>query len=732
MMGLMSRIASLASIPAYCRQCAAMVLLVTLTGLVALPSANYLTFAGIPFNSLPQYLLLVALLPVVAWPWLRRRWSAAVLGWPALWIGVAIVAVVGGSLVKGALLVGGEYEGFAGCYRALYRHADNYRPRADDRRIGSCEKAWENPLARFHATRVDPVIDFGPDDWNLSFVNDRRFNFYNWRGGSIPRDRLPFSAYWRGVVSTFESRNLTLTYVGRVRIWLAMQPLSFPTSHGATRTVEFRLPAGQHGIVIEYTFDDGSRTGSPPAPGPTLRLMEQAPDSVEPLRPRAAPLVLRLAGGAVDTLLLAASLLLALFWLSIVRAEWKPLLATAVTAGAVYCAAGGIQVMGIDVLMASALFIPGILVLVRPQPAGLAAAYWCVATLMLAHEASTAASLEAVLVRRGGSDFLTYESFSRTILETWSLEGGEEVFFYQPFFRYVLFVERVILGDGDVLLPASVRSALVMSILYMAWTFRARGRWNVVLSTSSVALLLAFVNTAEIASLVRRGASEYPTWIAFFVWFAILFRIGGGRTMLAACLVGLSFITRINQAPGLLWLFGIRAWYALHAKQRDFLVAVGLLAAITLLPAVHNYVYGGRVVWGTTSAAIPENLRIHPARYLEFWQDEALRAEVAEQLIGMLYAGPFAEQGSFGPWWTYRGLQLLWLMALCTVVYRRAGFVCERCDLSQAMVLMSPVAFLVLHLFWHVDVYYPRHIVMGHIAMGASALYVCSRRRHTN
>ena len=73
---------------------------------------------------------------------------------------------------------------------------------------------------------------------------------------------------------------------------------------------------------------------------------------------------------------------------------------------------------------------------------------------MLAQEAGAAGSLDTVLVRRGGSDFLTYEPFVRSILTTGSLEGGEAVFHYQPLYRYILFAGRLLLGDGDVLLPA--------------------------------------------------------------------------------------------------------------------------------------------------------------------------------------------------------------------------------------------------------------------------------------
>ncbi len=702
-----------------------------LLGLLAIfliaPSAPYHEFTGLPLDSLPQYLGLLALLPIVAWPWLRRRWCATAARLPAGWLALAAAVLAAGTLLKGALFEEGGHDGFAGCYHALYRHEDNIRPRPDDRRAGPCEKAWENPLARFHATRIDPELDFGPRDWNLSFVNHRRFNFYDWRGGSLPRDRLPFSAYWRGAISSPEPRDATLTYVGRVQVWLGAEAFTFPSSQGAPRTAGMRLPAGDYSLVIAYTFDDGYRVGLPERGGAAFRLTTSTASGERPLRTRPAPAVWRLAGRTVDALAAAAAVVLASFWLSVTGMRWRVFLATAVAAAIVYAAGGEWELMGIDAPMTLALLLPGFMVVSRRgQPSALAAAYWCVAALMLAHEAAVAGALDAVLIRRGGSDYLTYESFARAILDTGSLAGGEDVFHYQPFFRYVLFVERLLLGDGDLLLPAFVRTALVMAVLFAAWTFRAgESRLDAALSLSAGALMLALVNTEEIVSAVRQSLSEYPTWIGFLLCFSLFFRPRGGGTTTGALLLGVSLITRINQAPGLLWLLGSRAWIALRAGQRGFLVAVGVFGALAALPAVHNYVYGERLVWTTTSATISQNLRIPPARYLDLRSDEALRAQVVEHLEGILYSGAEADRGDrLRPWPVYRGLQVLWLTAAIVLFVRRRGSrPRERVDLATVMTLASPVVFLAPHLFWQVDVYYPRHIVIGYLAMGAAALY---------
>ena len=71
-----------------------------------------------------------------------------------------------------------------------------------------------------------PLLDFGSEDWNLSFLNDGRFNYYSWVDDSILRERLPFSARWRGVIAADIEREVSITYVGEALIWLDTRQLA--------------------------------------------------------------------------------------------------------------------------------------------------------------------------------------------------------------------------------------------------------------------------------------------------------------------------------------------------------------------------------------------------------------------------------------------------------------------------------------------------------------------------
>ena len=107
-------------------------------------------------------------------------------------------------------MLSGAHAGFLACYETSLPVAS----------AGPCERSYENPFARFGVTRIDHDVDFGPETWNLGFVNSHRFNFYPWVSGVPRRDRLPLAATWWGVVSRPEPWGQRMTYVGEGTVTL--------------------------------------------------------------------------------------------------------------------------------------------------------------------------------------------------------------------------------------------------------------------------------------------------------------------------------------------------------------------------------------------------------------------------------------------------------------------------------------------------------------------------------
>ena len=111
--------------------------------------------------------------------------------------------------------------------------------------------------------------------------------------------------------------------------------------------------------------------------------------------------------------------------------------------------------------------------------------------------------------RTTGNDWLTYESQARSMLYG-SLKGGEDIFYYQPGWRYFLFVERAVLGDGDVLRSIFAFATVSLSTIALGfWGLQGR---RSVRTTAAIATLvgvsLLVLNSPEVRVYLDASASE--------------------------------------------------------------------------------------------------------------------------------------------------------------------------------------------------------------------------------
>src|SRR5262249_13005484 len=75
-----------------------------------------------------------------------------------------------------------------------------------------------------------------------------------------------------------------------------------------------------------------------------------------------------------------------------------------------------------------ALGLQMVVLLALNRPSSYLALFMAVMSLSLVMAGEWIQGVKTVLYRSAGDDWLTYESFARRILETWSLQGGENVF----------------------------------------------------------------------------------------------------------------------------------------------------------------------------------------------------------------------------------------------------------------------------------------------------------------
>lgn len=141
-----------------------------------------------------------------------------------------------------------------------------------------------------------------------------------------------------------------------------------------------------------------------------------------------------------------------------------------------------------------------------------AAAFAFVAFVALASaDAGTAfPSLHSVLYREGGTDFLTYETFARDIFEPASPHGGEDLFYWQVGYRYILAAQRLLLGEGDLLVSASSQAAInfAVFVLVLVAFKRSAGSRVAKALVALTGVCLYLLNSAIVLSLIRLGSAR--------------------------------------------------------------------------------------------------------------------------------------------------------------------------------------------------------------------------------
>jgi hypothetical protein len=704
-------------------------LLLILWVVLVLPSANFGRFNGLPFDTVPELIALFLLLPLTVSGVLRRYlWRLVGAGGrvvPAVLVLLGLV-VVGGKL---ALFASGTYQGFLGCYRSTL-----VSPPTEP-----CERSFANPFFRYSATRIDQAIDFSPETWNLSFLNSRRFSFRGHKEPGRPRrDRLPIEVTWRGVVERPKPWVARATYIGEVTLRIdpglpgkALE-IRLPTQYGTTMVADSTIPAGRHLLEVSYLFDDGARWPEPVpvGPGATLRLESEEDRGASALVTAVPPAAMwRSVATIVDIAELLLGVAVILGYAALLRRDWW--LITFVAAAGL--AISRVDFDAVDLPIATGVFVAllvvGFTLLGRPWRRRLVLAFFAAALLNFCLVLLSVPRLDAVFYRFMPSDPLSYESQARTILETWSLEGGEPVFKYQPGFRYWRFLERLVLGDGDPFVWTFGLTVLTWGYLWAIgrlWLRPAPSWPRAVAFALGAGLLLALATSNPVVVFVETSLSEYPTWVLFPVGFILLFGAGRPRHWVSGgILLGLAALCRLNH---ILVTLGCLAVFV-HQRRRAFpgavALAVGFVLVMLTLPSLHNRYYGGAEtktlrLLGINRVAVV----ITPSRLAAVHNHPGAWREVLDQIRRILYRydtrESFPQRDRFSRL-TMWGLQWLWAGTAIVALSRR------RLAATTKALLLVPLLYFVVHLVYTVEFYYPRHILAGHLALGVAVLYTVGR-----
>ena len=680
------------------------------------PSANGQLLDGLPISRLPEFAALALAVPFLIFRELRVRQADFWKQWKIrpvwLWIFIAVILAI-----KITLLASGEHSGFAGCYRS---GAEPTAITHEDLPHRGCERSYENLFDRFSATRLDETIWFGQDGWNLVFLNTSRYNYYEWEPGNIPRPRIPIEARWDGYPDIPSGSPIRIEYAGEGTVVWGDIRVVLPPAYEQTAVVEIDPPSAESPLEINFSFDDGSRSGQDTAawgPRAILKVGAVENGNTIPLSAR-SPALWRILALLADGMILLWILSgLPALWQSM-RRDLVGLIAFAAGMGLFSFIPAAPVVRGIGLTIVLAAILAAHLI---GRPFRGISIYFIVAAAGFAVLRVWSSGAGQVLLRSAGNDALSYESQAYSILATGSLRGGESVFAYIPAYRYIKFLEHALFGDGN-MLYAAAQLALYFGgvfVLFRGTDIRPFPKMRKIL-LAGLGFGLILLGGYYVSLIIREGISEYDTWILMLWALPGMYAAAAPGAILAgAAALSIAYTIRPNQITGILWIFLLTAIGSWKKYRRTILPACVLALGIALLPLLHNLYFGGEWVPAATSGGMAVNLVLLPATWLAFLQGDAAAAAAVREQMGMLFLITDAPRSM---WPT---LALMAVFGLCWIGV--AGYSIIRRKWLDLLWLATPVCFLAIHLLYNISTYYPRHIVIGYLCMAVIPILVLSR-----
>ena len=334
------------------------------------------------------------------------------------------------------------------------------------------------------------------------------------------------------------------------------------------------------------------------------------------------------------------------------------------------------------------------------------------------------------LFRGRDSDWFVAQGYGRRIFIDASLNGGENLFYFQPATRYLVFIQHLLFGENDVLLGVLMGVSALTAVVFTARQALKHFSGSREQHLTTLFIVACFVMfTEQIFFLFAIApSSEYPTWILIFVTFGVILRgsISQRAAIIATIMAALTAQFRPNQAIGALFLFLlVQSELGTGKNLKRILDRFQLLIVFTTtmsLCLIHNLYYGGEFVLFSVTGGPSSDFSY--SALLNIFSDENARAIFVNKLVVTFNYGWPPSPRSLAFW----ALDLIWLLAVVrTIKLRDIG-------IKIWVVLIFPFAYFVPQIPYDFSRggYHPRHVVAIQLAFGLSGLYVLSRQARKN
>ena len=743
---------------------------IILTAIVLLtPSYSYSIFSGIPLNTKVEFFIFLFLISYSLGLILIKRLNF-MFNKKIILSSILIILII---FLKIILFVQTKNHplGFEACYRSMINELPD----------GQCEFSFDYFLkSNKNFTRYDEIIDFD-SDWKLGFWNEGRFaGIYQWIEGNQIRERNPFEVTWRGnVLIPHDSEvKLNIEYTGEGKIQLGNNIVLLPAWYQSKNTflvdineVLSKDPTKQNDelvlpIKICYKFQDFSKVGMDKSTlGPnsniSVKLVTKNGGTVHLRSYYVKDFKSKSFSILLDSIIMLLIMIIIISHLILLYKEGKFLFTIYLLFGVIILflsqsqplldfinSASGTSIFFFVVVTIAFFLIAVSISLFTKGEKGIL--YFFISFLFITHffiHLNT--DLKNVSYKKPGDDAITFEHQSRSIGKAKNinefLRGDSDVFYYQPFFRYYLAFNHILLGDGNNNISIFNKFLFLFTIPFIFLFFYQRLKFipALVFSLAFMGILYKWV-----FHFIDWGLSEYPAWLFLIMSVYLLFinRSHLGYFM-GFALLGFTGITRTNFLPGIFYLILVFYIYYLFnncvhkvwQKKYGFIfISFMIFVGIYSLVPLHNYHFGNKLTLATSSSAV--NLDMQPSKLLHIFSDEKIMQHVLKRSKLMFYLdrNSFYDEGFFMIQEFRFFLNLFLFLLSISFLYNIGRLVkiiitpSQRIEMKKELIMnllfiLIPISFLFVHLFFQIKTYYPRFIVVGHIMIYLFSVYSSSR-----
>lgn len=324
-------------------------------------------------------------------------------------------------------------------------------------------------------------------------------------------------------------------------------------------------------------------------------------------------------------------------------------------------------------------------------------------------------------------DWFVYQGYAYQILTQQSLRAGEDVLYFMPGARYIIFLSHILFGNNDVLIGIIVYAGLIGSALFAFQQLLASNvtdKATRVLTVGAGCVFLGVSYSSLSTQLSIASSSETFAWTIFFVVTGLMVRIASVLpTSRFLCVIGILLGSIVFIRPNYLMvsvcflvacLILIKGKSKFSNQQSSLLLSGWLLFGFIIifsLPLLHN-VYYGETVNFFTNRSDPALTIFEPREILNFFGDSAIRTVVLQKFERFLYWQKPSRDSFLVTSWIS---QSLYIGAAGVAVKRRHNLP------AAVAILLAPIAYVLSAAPFGITTIPERQFAMATLALAATS-----------